>query len=145
MYDANKTQKIVTGRVELSMPKNTDTSGGTRFSEGKPKFYCFPVMGLNEVARVAERGAEKYAPFDYRQGQNYSTLVNSAFRHMVALVYGGPKARDPETGLLHAAHAAWNLLALCGFLEEGRDDLDDITPVMDMNTAEYKEYIREDQ
>lgn len=122
-------------------PSNTDTSGGTRYSEGKPGGWWYaPLGGLELVAPVWEMGADKYAPRDWAQGQLYSTLMNSLSRHIVAMWTLGPKARDAESGCYHAAHACWNLLCLLTFMNDGRDDLDDITPVWDLNTEEYKEW-----
>lgn len=126
------------------MSDNTETAGGTRYSQGKPKFYHFPALGLKEIARVAENGGDKYAPFDYRLGQSFSTLINSASRHWIDLIAEGPQSRDEESGHLNAAHLAWNLIVICQFIEEGRaDELDDITPIMNMNTEEYRRYLQE--
>ena len=67
-------------------PSNTDTSGGTRYSEGKPGGWWYaPLGGLELVAPVWEMGADKYAPRDWAQGQLYSTLMNSLSRHIVAM------------------------------------------------------------
>jgi hypothetical protein len=107
---------------------NTEQSGGTRYSEGKPgNWWCMPLWGLREVARVSAYGAKKYAPFDWQQGQSFSTLMDCAMRHMVAVVQFGIWSRDHESGLLHLAHAAWNILALLTFMATNREDLDDVS------------------
>lgn len=121
------------------MSENTETTGGTRFSSGKPNAVGTPIMGLMEVFRVVERGAEKYALLDWEVGQSFKTLLNSGFRHYAACL-NDPLARDEESGLLHAAHAAWNLLCLLHFVEVGRaDEMDDITEWQGVTAAMKRE------
>lgn len=110
---------------------NTERAGGTRFSSGKPGGWWYaPLYGLRLVAEVWQSGAEKYAPMDWRNGQSFSTLMDCAFRHMIAMNMEGPLARDDGeggTGAYHAACAAWNLLTLLTFIALKRFDLDDVT------------------
>lgn len=107
---------------------NTDNSGGTRYSKGKPSFWwAMPLGGLRLVAKVTEYGASKYAPLDWAVGQSYSTLIDCTFRHMVAVVEDGIYSKDKESGLYHLSHAAWNILTLLTFVAARRYDLDDVT------------------
>jgi hypothetical protein len=108
---------------------NTDEkSGGTRYSAGKPAhWWAMPLGGLRLVAQVTEYGSKKYAPLDWKIGQSYSTLIDCTFRHLVAMVTDGVYSKDEESGMYHAAHAAWNLLTLLTFMGEKRYDLDDVT------------------
>ena len=116
--------------------QNTEKSGGTRFSGNKPGGWWYaPLYGLRLVAEVWEKGAVKYSPMDWRNGQSFSTLMDCAFRHMMAMNMEGPLARDPESGAYHAAHACWNLLALLTFIALGRFDLDDVTGWQTVTTA----------
>jgi len=119
------------------MNDNTEPAGGTRYSKGKPGPMWTPALGLLEVARVTEYGGRKYAPHDWHRGQSYSTLINSAARHLLHILSAGPLSKDPESGLLHAAHACWNLLCLLHFHHEGRDaELDDLSRWVDVGTEE---------
>lgn len=97
-----------------------------------------PALGMWEVGRVSVYGAEKYAEFDWNQGQAFSTLLSSARRHVDKMLAFGPWSVDqwhgdepPDTKysrLLHAAHAAWNIACLLDFIEQGRaDELDDVS------------------
>jgi hypothetical protein len=123
----------------LNQGTNTETAGGTRFSEGKPNPMWTPALGLLEVARVTSYGSQKYAPHDWMQGQSYSTLINSAARHFLSMLVHGPLSCDSESGLLHAAHCAWNLLALLTFHTLGRDEeLDDLSKWIGVTTGEKK-------
>lgn len=117
--------------------KNTDSSGGTRFSEGKPAGWWYaPIYGLRLVAKVWEMGAEKYAPMDWAVGQNFSTLIDCAMRHTLEIVQRGPWAKDEESGQYHAAHVAWNWLTLLTFMALERHDLDDITKWQGVTAAD---------
>lgn len=106
---------------------NTEKAGGSRFSTGKAPLVSAPVKGLLEVGRISDMGGKKYAPFDWKEGQSFSTLLNSAMRHMLEAI-SAPLARDKDSGRLHVGHAAWNLLCLLHFVEEGMDPvLDDVS------------------
>lgn len=124
---------------------NTERSGGTRYSEGKPAGWWYaPLKGLELVVPVAKSGGEKYAPKDWLVGQSYSTLLDCAMRHMIAVMHHGPKAKDEESGHLHLAHACWNLLALLTFIAMGRDDLDDVS-IWDGVTADRRDQVLKDR
>lgn len=114
---------------------NTESAGGTRFSQGKPQMTWSPWLGMWEVSRVSEYGAQKYAPLDWQEGQSFTTLLNSAMRHLSRSM-SAPQSRDHESGHLHIGHAAWNLLTILHFMEEGRLDLDNVTPWQGVSTEE---------
>jgi len=119
---------------------DTEQAGGTRYSEGKPTPMWTPALGILEVARVTEYGNRKYAPLDWWAGQSFSTLIGSASRHLFAMLVYGPLSRDKESGLLHAAHCAWNLLCLLHFVYEGREEeLDDLSKWIGVTAAQKKE------
>jgi hypothetical protein len=124
----------------MNFGANTDTSGGTRYSEGKPNPMWTPALGLLEVAKVTEYGSRKYAAHDWWVGQSFSTLMGSAGRHFFAMLVYGPLSRDKESGLLHAAHCCWNLLCLLNFVYEGREEeLDDLSKWVGVTTAQKQE------
>lgn len=120
------------------MNENTEKAGGTRYSKGKPKMTNSPFDGLWMVAEVSEYGAKKYAPLDWENGQSFSTLLSSGFRHFIKALRD-PLSRDPESGLLHIAHCAWNVLALLSFISQGREtELDDITPYRGVSAKQLR-------
>jgi len=119
---------------------NTDESGGTRYSEGKPGGWWFaPLYGLKLVSPVWEAGGAKYAPMDWRCGQSFSTLFDCMMRHLIEVQQKGIWSRDPDLGTYHLANAAWNLLCLLTFMALDRHDLDDITPYEGVTAVEYHE------
>jgi len=104
---------------------NTETAGGTRYSEGKKRITIAPFLGFQAVMEVAEYGAGKYSDNDWRAGQSWSTLINSTFRHLLKILTD--ETYDEESGLPHAAHAAWNMCTMCHFIIEGSEgQLDDL-------------------
>ncbi len=67
---------------------------------------------LTEVAKVGTFGAEKYTDHGWKyveKGQQRYT--DALYRHLLATT-----PVDEESGLLHAAHAAWNALAVLEFM-----------------------------
>jgi hypothetical protein len=86
---------------------------GIKHDAGKPQpllvMAGFP-LALQAVIAVATHGAEKCAPGNWQHvpdGQRRYT--DALYRHLLAEHAG--EALDPESGLPHAAHAAWNALA----------------------------------
>ena len=120
--------------------ENTEKTGGTRFSAGKPgHWWCAPLLGLKLVAPVWTGGAKKYAPMDWQEGQSFTTLIDCAMRHMLDMLHYGPLARCKESGHYHAAHLVWNLLALLTFVEEGRgEEMNDIDKWRGVTAARAK-------
>ena len=93
------------------MPNNQNSDNmGRRDDQGKPEFNLIPSDGLRELGRVFTFGAGKYAPYNWERGMAWSRCYNSLLRHLYA--YWDGERNDPETGLHHMAHCAWNALAL---------------------------------
>lgn len=66
---------------------------------------------LQEVGRVGTFGAEKYTDngwMDVPDGE--SRYLDAMLRHVLSNAAG--ETHDPESGLLHLAHACWNMLAV---------------------------------
>jgi len=79
------------------------------------------ARAINAVIEVAEYGARKYAPGNWLLVPDKETRYREALmRHLLPMP---PGERDAESGLRHAAHAAWNALATLELelrAEEGR-------------------------
>ena len=77
---------------------------------------------LEAIAEVGTFGAEKYTPHGWLHVHNGINRYDDAkLRHFLKRHQG--EAIDPQSGLLHAAHEAWNALAHLELLlrEEGRE------------------------
>lgn len=113
----------------MSEVRTTSATGGQKGV--KPERYdLLPRVGLDAVARVYGFGASKYADHNWRRGYEWSKSIAATMRHVTAFADG--ETYDEESGLPHAAHAAFHLLSLLTWLEEqgeGADNpLDDRWP-----------------
>lgn len=80
---------------------------------GKPDWSVFPFWEAEEVLRVFEYGSIKYGrPFSYRAGISSSRLWSAALRHMIQMQKKGHFSYDEESGRMHAAHVAANMLMI---------------------------------
>lgn len=92
----------------------TSATGGQKLNQGKVQLELIPADALLEVARVMTYGAQKYAAHNWRRGLSWDYTIGSILRHVNAIMRG--EDRDPETGLLHSAHAACQALFLTEFM-----------------------------
>lgn len=88
-----------------------ETVGGMKFDSGKLDYTLIPWDGLEEIVKVLEFGAKKYARDNWRhvEGAEQRYLA-AAIRHLVA--YQIQQPTDEETGISHLAHAGCCLLFL---------------------------------
>lgn len=79
------------------------------------------ARALLEVSEVGTFGADKYTPQGWMQvPDGVERYTDAMYRHLLAEAAG--ERDDPETGLYHAAHAAWNALARLDLILRGRND-----------------------
>ena len=97
-----------------------------RFDGDKVRWDLLPFDALEQVAMVSTYGAKKYAPKNWERGMSWSRMFGSMMRHLTARMRG--ERLDPESGLPHLAHVAWNAIALCTYdlRSVGKDDLGEI-------------------
>lgn len=91
--------------------------GGLRFDTGKVPVELLPPDALEEVARVLEFGAKKYARRNWEKGMLWSRVIGPLLRHAFRWLRG--EDNDPETGLNHMAHVACNALFLVAYIKRG--------------------------
>jgi hypothetical protein len=100
---------------------------GSKLDDGKVKAGL--VLGgfapaLLEVSKVGTFGALKYTPDGWKEVPGGLGRYNDAkVRHMLLEASG--EMYDNDSGLLHAAHEAWNALAKLHFLLLEVDSHDD--------------------
>ena len=98
--------------------------GGIKYDGGKSPVFrgalsYFP-RAISAVADVSAFGAKKYAWKGWEQVEDgYDRYSDALARH---LAYEGKgESYDPDSNLLHAAHAAWNALARLELLLKAED------------------------
>lgn len=95
----------------LDNPIDTASKPGQKFDSGKVRWDLMPWTTLEEVARVMEHGATKYGVLNYKTVPGWRRrYFSAAMRHLVAWARG--EKRDPDSGLLHLAHAICCVLML---------------------------------
>lgn len=100
------------------------SGGNIKYDGGKAPVYrgaisYFP-RAISAVAEVSAFGASKYAWNGWRGvDDGFNRYSDAMVRHLGYEATG--EVLDPDSGLLHAAHAAWNALARLELLIEERD------------------------
>lgn len=87
-------------------------TGGMKGSKDE-RYDLLPYDALDEIARVYGVGAKKYEDHNWLKGYAWGLSLAACFRHLSRFAQG--EDRDPETGCLHVAHAAWHCLTLLTF------------------------------
>lgn len=86
---------------------------GAKLDAGKQRPWLMTrgfALALSAVADVTTAGAKKYTPGGWRDVPDGASRYMEAFaRHQLALASG--ERIDADTGCLHKAQMAWNLLA----------------------------------
>ena len=81
-----------------------------RYDAGKSRYDLIPPEALDAIATLYTYGANKYAERNWEKGMSWSRCFGSLMRHAWAFWRG--ENVDPESGLHHMTHAAWNCIAL---------------------------------
>lgn len=89
----------------------------TKFDDGKRDWSLLPYDSVEEIVKVLEFGAKKYARDNWKRGEGfkYSRTFNAIMRHMTAVMFR-KEDKDPETGLSHWAHIGCNVLFILHFV-----------------------------
>ena len=94
------------------IPDPKTATSAVKFDSGKSDWSLMPFEAVEEINKVLEFGAKKYAAHNWTQGDGfrYTRVLNSLFRHLFAWSRG--EDLDPESGLSHLAHAGCNIIFL---------------------------------
>jgi hypothetical protein len=90
---------------------------GLRFNEGKLPHHLISPFAMDELAKVLQEGAKKYAERNWEKGLKWDECTGSLLRHLNAWRKG--EENDPETGLSHMAHVLCNAMFLSHFIVTG--------------------------
>lgn len=102
--------------------KNKKPKGGTKHDSGKPRLSLISSIALFKLAQVLTDGEIKYASHNWRQGFNWSRIVDAVERHL--LMWSSGMDKDPDSGRSNLAGAMFGLMVLAEFEETkaGQDD-----------------------
>jgi hypothetical protein len=95
---------------DVPAPNVAEDNGGLRFDGGKPAYDLIPPEAMDELALLYTIGARKYSDRNWERGMSFSRCFGPLMRH--AWKFWRGEERDPETGIHHMIHAAWNAFAL---------------------------------
>lgn len=94
------------------------TAAGVKHDGGKPDWTLFPFSAAEQIVRVLEFGAKKYARDNWQKVPDAEQrYLAAALRHLIA--HQGGEVNDPESGLPHLAHAGCCVLFALWF--EGKE------------------------
>lgn len=79
-----------------------------RYNKGKARWTLVHFPSLLPLVRVLMFGADKYAEDNWKLGLDKREILDSAMRHLVALIDG--EENDPESKLSHAGHVMCNMM-----------------------------------
>ena len=102
--------------------KKENLKEGAKFDIGKNRYDLLDPYSLDEVTKIYSFGCKKYEDHNWRKGIKWSRVFGALMRHSWAFWRG--EEIDPDSGLHHMAHAAWNCLALINY-SKYRKDFDD--------------------
>lgn len=107
-----RNNKSTADTLEDNKPVIQEPKEALRFDAGKSNWSLMPFEAVEEINKVLEFGANKYAAWNFASngGMKYSRIINSCLRHIFAYMRG--QDLDPESGLSHLAHAGCNILFL---------------------------------
>ena len=99
-----------------------DSKEGVKLDQGKARYDLIDPYALHMLAEVYTYGTIKYDDNNWRKGFKWGRIFGALMRHSWAFWRG--EDNDPESGLPHMAHAAWQCFTLLNFSKYkiGEDD-----------------------
>lgn len=95
---------------------------GNKFDGGKAPVHLIPVEFVLGTAQAFKMGINKYGKWNYREGIEYTRLIDSLMRHTLAYLNG--EELDPESGLPHTWHIGANA-AMIEYMRVNKPEMDD--------------------
>lgn len=94
------------------IPAGAASSVAMKFDAGKTDWSLMPFEAIEEINKVLDFGAKKYAAHNWKTGSGfkYTRVLSSLLRHTFAWARG--EDLDPESGLSHLSHMGCNIIFL---------------------------------
>ena len=112
-FDALERLNLATGGTYTPIEVRTVSASGGEKGVKAEAYALLPSEALDEIARVYDFGANKYAAHNWRKGYEWSKSFSAMMRHLWAFWRG--EDLDPESGLSHLGHAGFHVLGLLTF------------------------------
>lgn len=90
-----------------------------RFNDGKRQWSLVDFKSFEDMVKVLEFGAEKYAPDNWMKGLPVTEIAESLMRHLFAFLNG--EDNDPESKLSHIGHMQCNLMFMAYIMREKKE------------------------
>lgn len=102
--------------AEKELDKRVAPGTASRFNKGKRRWNLLPLEVFEPVVKVLEFGANKYAAWNFAEGDglSWSEVLESMKRHIMAWERG--EDVDPESGESHLGHIGCNLMFLLYYM-----------------------------
>jgi hypothetical protein len=97
-------------------------SEGKKYDDKKPALAYIPKAALEAEGKAFSYGAQKYNPFNYKNGIAVTRTLSAAMRHIIQFLAG--EDFDRESGVHHLGCARANLAMALDTLEN-RPEFDD--------------------
>jgi hypothetical protein len=107
--------KIELDKSWYTTPNDAVPPIGIKFDDNKRDFTLLPWPAVEEIVKVLEFGAKKYARDNWKNVEA-DRYVKAAFRHLIA--YSQGEENDKESGLSHLAHLGCCVLFLLALGEK---------------------------
>jgi len=85
----------------------------------KLRYDLLSVDAIEDLVRVLNFGASKYADRNWEKGIKWGRVYSAAQRHLTAFWRG--EDMDPETGIPHIAHAMCNCMFLLHYMKHNKE------------------------
>jgi hypothetical protein len=108
------------GKAPLSLVPSTFFEA--IFNQAFENSIPVPTKLIWQVGQVLAFGAEKYSAHNWRKGGSWSSVLNSALRHLIYMIDG--RRVDPESNLSEAGHLGCNIAFLLEFHHTANGDDD---------------------
>lgn len=97
---------------------NAPKQEGLKYDSGKPRMGLIDPLAAQGLARVLTFGANKYAADNWRNGINFTRLIDSLERHLAEIKKGVDV--DPESGEQHIDHLGCCWMFLSNYMKNPR-------------------------
>ena len=116
-----------------------------KYDLGKAEYGLISPIALEQLALVYTMGKQKYGEGSWiKHHDKFSKMriYHALMRHVMAWLMG--ETKDPESGLHHLAHAAWNCFTLIHYdsLKLGIEDRPDVQKELPNGKSKLLEKIR---